>query len=691
MTDEDTSRIGGRDTQVPSRLLLPWVFVAGEGLDEDLATQMRASRIRDVDMDIDVDAGGRREPGAGSDGVAAVLRGGGPAPWSRGGSQVLVRAVGGGVLLVRAVLLPSLTIGSGLVTAIPAVLPCSSRGAHHQSDSAEGFILLARRAGEGALISLARTSVISQVIEKESGNASYPVPSALGNFLYPNNASSGPYTEFSGIVQPQQNFMELTGHPSAMSHDSSSNEATNMGTSLTEQHSFGPLKDMRNEMLMHLMDGAHSGGSDLIHNDAHSTAQLEFGMLNNHNSSVPSAPGQGLSLSLNTHILAPSYPYWSAKQDLLTPNSYQGDDNRMKNMQSEASQAIRNSKYLKAAQELLDEIVSVWRSVKQKTDKGPAEAGKADGKETDGGTKSEGVSSDPQESGANAAAELSTAEKQELQNKMAKLMAMLDEVDRKYKHYYHQMQLVMSLFDMVAGSEAAKPYTAVALQTISRHFRCLKDAINDQISVIRKKLGEDDNTSGKEGKLTRLRYIDQQIRQQRAFQQYGMLQQNAWRPQRGLPENSVSILGAWLFEHFFHPYAKDSEKIMLSRQTGLTRSQRRLVDVSPPVHGHRGQDRGRRCRLARGLDRQQPNREPADQWSSTGTLARGVEPVVIDWHTGTSLGAARGSGGDAIGGSAAGGGRGGERGPTGRRRGAAAPRRQSGGGEGRRASTMAAA
>jgi len=407
-----------------------------------------------------------------------------------------------------------------------------------------------------------------------SGNASYPVPSALGNFLYLNSASSGPYTEFNGIVQSQQNFMELTGHPSAISHDSSSNEATNIGTSLTEQRSFGPLKDMRNEMLMHLMDGAHSSGSDLIHNDDHSTAQLEFGMLNNHNStSLPSASGQGLSLSLNTHILAPSYPYWSAKQDLLTPNSYQGDDNRMKNMQSEASQAIRNSKYLKAAQELLDEIVCVWKSVKQKTDKGPSEAGKSDGKETDGGTKSEGVSFDPQESGANTAAELSTAEKQELQNKMAKLMAMLDEVDRKYKHYYHRMQLVMSSFDMVAGSGAAKPYTAVALQTISRHFRCLKDAINDQISVIRKKLGEDDDASGKEGKLIRLRYIDQQIRQQRAFQQYGMLQQNAWRPQRGLPENSVSILRAWLFEHFLHPYPKDSEKLMLSRQTGLTRSQ----------------------------------------------------------------------------------------------------------------------
>jgi hypothetical protein len=409
----------------------------------------------------------------------------------------------------------------------------------------------------------------------EPENASYPVPSVLGNMLYSNNASSGPYTEFSGIIQQQQNFMELTGHPSSVSHDSSSKEATNMVSSFTEQHSFGPLKDMKNEMLMHLMDGAHSGGSNLIHNDAHNTAQLEFGMLNNHNStSVPLAPGQGLSLSLNTHILAPSYPNWSVKPDLLAPQSYQGDDNRIKNMQSEASQAIRNSKYLKAAQELLDEIVSVWKSVKRKADKGHAEPGKADAKETEGGTNSEGVSSNPREYGINAAAaELSSAEKQELQNKMAKLMAMLDEVDRKYKHYYHQMQLVVASFDMVAGSGAAKPYTAVALQTISKHFRCLKDAINDQFSIIRKKLGEEDNTSGKEGRLTRLRYIDQQLRQQRAFQQYGMLQQNAWRPQRGLPENSVSILRAWLFEHFLHPYPKDSEKLMLARQTGLTRSQ----------------------------------------------------------------------------------------------------------------------
>lgn len=400
----------------------------------------------------------------------------------------------------------------------------------------------------------------------DTGNPSYPVSSALGNLIYSNNASSGPYTEFSGIMQPQQNFMELTGHPSEMS-----SREPSMVTSLTEQRSFGPVKDMRNEMLMHFMDAAHSGAGDLIHNDAHSSAQLEFGLLNNHDSaSVPSAQGQGLSLSLNTHILAPSYPYWSPKPELLATQSFQGDDNRMKNMQSEASQAIRNSNYLKAAQELLDEIVSVWKSIKQNAQKDKVEL---EGKEADGASKSEGLSSNPPESNANAEAEISAAEKQELQNKMAKLLAMLDEVDRKYKHYFHQMQIVVSSFDMVAGPGSAKPYTAVALQTISRHFRCLKDAINDQVNVIRKKLGEEEDSSGREGKLTRLRYIDQQLRQQRAFQQYGMLQQNAWRPQRGLPENSVSILRAWLFEHFLHPYPKDSEKLMLARQTGLTRSQ----------------------------------------------------------------------------------------------------------------------
>lgn len=115
------------------------------------------------------------------------------------------------------------------------------------------------------------------------------------------------------------------------------------------------------------------------------------------------------------------------------------------------------------------------------------------------------------------------------------------------------MQIIVSCFDEIAGYGAAKPYTALALQTISRHFRSLRDAISGQIRAARKTLGEPDNSGSKIGGFSRLRYIDQQLRQQRNIQQFGMMQQHAWRPQRGLPESSVSILRAWLFEHFLHP------------------------------------------------------------------------------------------------------------------------------------------
>ncbi|KAL8543031.1 hypothetical protein ACS0TY_003781 [Phlomoides rotata] len=226
------------------------------------------------------------------------------------------------------------------------------------------------------------------------------------------------------------------------------------------------------------------------------------------------------------------------------------------------ARAVPNSKYLKAAQELLDEVVNVKRAIKDQKPKN--EVIKKDSKEVEGAY-------DPSSSSPN---ELSTSEKQELQNKLTKLLSMLDEVDRRYRQYYHQMQIVVSSFDVIAGSGAAKPYTALALQTISRHFRCLRDAINGQIQAARKSLGEEDASSTDKGVgISRLRYVDQQLRQQRALQQLGMMQQHAWRPQRGLPESSVSVLRAWLFEHFLHPYPKDSEKIMLARQTGLTRSQ----------------------------------------------------------------------------------------------------------------------
>eukprot|EP00250_Pteridium_aquilinum_P008803 c18218_g2_i1 orf=1-1572(-) len=244
---------------------------------------------------------------------------------------------------------------------------------------------------------------------------------------------------------------------------------------------------------------------------------------------------------------------------------------------------VYTSKYLKPVQLLLNEVVSVGRGAKSspinqaKTqswtapssfggggfgqDKNlAAEAsGKGGGAVLSWGNEKDGVStvtaipmatSGIHEPNVENNVDLTAAERQELQMKKAKLLAMVDEVDHRYRQYHHQMQIVVGSFEATAGLGAARTYTALALQTISKHFRCLKDAIRGQIRIACKALGEEVVLGQGRGETCRLRFIDQQLRQQRALQQLGMMQQHPWRPQRGLPERSVSVLRAWLFEHF---------------------------------------------------------------------------------------------------------------------------------------------
>ncbi|KAF7126767.1 hypothetical protein RHSIM_Rhsim11G0180900 [Rhododendron simsii] len=339
----------------------------------------------------------------------------------------------------------------------------------------------------------------------------------------------------------------------------------------------------------------HFGGSRMGEHDFHEwgngRSEMSFmppmggatGLLQ----SMQNLQGQGLSLSLSTQLPSamqmPSIDYRNPNSGFsafLNPNlsisgEGSGNSDNMKSgispyEMSSISRTVPNSKYLKAAQQLLDEVVTVRKALKPKESKKDQMKSSNEG---DGGSKDE-TSNPQQESVNDSPKDLPAAERQGLQDKLTKLLSLLDEVDKRYKQYYHQMQIVVSSFDVIAGCGAAKPYTALALQTISRHFRCLRDAITGQIRVLRKNLGEQDTSdNGKGVGISRLRYVDQHLRQQRALQQLGMMQQHAWRPQRGLPESSVSILRAWLFEHFLHPYPKDSDKSMLARQTGLTRSQ----------------------------------------------------------------------------------------------------------------------
>ncbi|KAK3004359.1 hypothetical protein RJ639_020190 [Escallonia herrerae] len=303
---------------------------------------------------------------------------------------------------------------------------------------------------------------------------------------------------------------------------------------------------------------------------------------------VPRAQ-QGLSLSLSSQ--QPGYGSFGPEREApsqgptqtISPTSG-GDDVRANGGSPSSVSAISNggvngmrsvllsSKYLKVAQELLEEVVNVGKGARSTTEsaKGTNGHNKAIGGSS-AATIGEGLSEG--ETSTKRGGELTTAERQEIQMKKAKLVNMLDEVEQRYRQYHNQMQIVISWFEQAAGIGSAKTYTALALQTISKQFRCLKDAILGQIRAASKGLGEEERLGGGKTEGSRLKFVDNQLRQQRALQQLGMIQHNAWRPQRGLPERSVSVLRAWLFEHFLHPYPKDSDKHMLAKQTGLTRSQ----------------------------------------------------------------------------------------------------------------------
>ncbi|MCD7452975.1 hypothetical protein HAX54_019034 [Datura stramonium] len=152
--------------------------------------------------------------------------------------------------------------------------------------------------------------------------------------------------------------------------------------------------------------------------------------------------------------------------------------------------------------------------------------------------------------------------------KKSRLISMLDEVYQKYKQYHEQLQMVVASFESVAGLGNAAPFANIAIKIMTKHFKCLKDAITDQLLQF---------TTTTSSKSSSHHHHHGQINCERSsvglYCQRPESTQPVWRPQRGLPERAVTVLRAWLFEHFLHPYPTDTDKVMLAKQTGLSRNQ----------------------------------------------------------------------------------------------------------------------
>ncbi|KAJ4913768.1 Homeobox protein ATH1 [Raphanus sativus] len=154
------------------------------------------------------------------------------------------------------------------------------------------------------------------------------------------------------------------------------------------------------------------------------------------------------------------------------------------------------------------------------------------------------------------------SQRQALEAKKTHLLDLLQMVDDRYSHCVDEIHTVVSAFHAATELDP-QLHTRFALQTISYLYKNLRERISKKILMMGSVLER-----GKE-----------KSQEDSIFHQHCLLQQlkrknhQIWRPQRGLPEKSVSVLRTWMFQNFLHPYPKDSEKHLLAIRSGLTRSQ----------------------------------------------------------------------------------------------------------------------
>ncbi|XP_037496939.1 homeobox protein ATH1 isoform X2 [Jatropha curcas] len=157
-------------------------------------------------------------------------------------------------------------------------------------------------------------------------------------------------------------------------------------------------------------------------------------------------------------------------------------------------------------------------------------------------------------------------QKRALEAKKTQLLTLLQLVDDRYNRCLDEIHTVVSAFHAATELDP-QMHTRFALQTISFMYKNLRERISNQILA----MGAHFDFTGARG--TEVSLETSYLQKQWSLQQLKKREHQLWRPQRGLPERSVSVLRAWMFQNFLHPYPKDAEKHLLAVKSGLTRSQ----------------------------------------------------------------------------------------------------------------------
>ncbi|CAM0946135.1 unnamed protein product [Alopecurus aequalis] len=178
----------------------------------------------------------------------------------------------------------------------------------------------------------------------------------------------------------------------------------------------------------------------------------------------------------------------------------------------------------------------------------------------------------------------------EAQRVRSELLNMLQLMDEKYSQCLEEIQSTTAKFSGLmqpSGSSSSSGggngsiCAPFAHRAVSSAYRALRRRITGEIMAAAGAAGWPSHQPHRAAESSMVSCV--KMEQSSSWDESAFIQKHVgvrrrpphqdWRPQRGLPEKSVSVLKAWLFENFLHPYPQDSEKDMLAARSGLTRNQ----------------------------------------------------------------------------------------------------------------------
>ncbi|TKW37153.1 hypothetical protein SEVIR_1G031100v4 [Setaria viridis] len=240
------------------------------------------------------------------------------------------------------------------------------------------------------------------------------------------------------------------------------------------------------------------------------------------------------------------------------------------------SVVVARSRYAAVAQEVLNDVVGHMLN-------GVADAAADSCSGIDGGGSAGAPSVVSSSNRLMASSEDAGERRGEAQRVKSDLLKLLQLMDEKYNQCLDEIQSTTAKFNALmhsgggAGGGNGSICAPFAHRAVSAVYRGLRRRIAGQIVAAATRAtgwgGESSSSVTAAGGDAERSWESEFIKKHWAAQQLRRGEQQCWRPQRGLPEKSVAVLKAWLFENFLHPYPKDHEKDVLAGRSGLTRNQ----------------------------------------------------------------------------------------------------------------------